>query len=535
MATTPMNSVIEHLRRAVQPEGGGPTDGQLLECFLARRDEAAFEALVRRHGPMVLGVCRRVLRNHHDAEDAFQATFLVLVRKAASIKPREMVANWLYGVAYFAALKARAAATKRRAKEKQVREMPEPVVVQLNDLWREVQPLLDQELSRLPDKYRVPVVLCDLEGKTRKEAARQLGWPEGTLSTRLMRARQRLARRLAGKGLALSSASVAGLLAHNAASASVPNTLVISTVRAAGLFGAAPAAPGLLSTQVVALTQGVLKAMLLSKVKTVLAVVLVIASLGLGAHWFLGQAGAVAGPAAIQQEPEPQKERLQAAEAAEDGRIVGSGKPMTKEIKVADFTSVQVGSAFHVEIRQGDSFRTLITADDNLLEFVKAAKEGSTLTISVDTMNKPWRSQQGMKATITMPSLEGLNLSGATKATIAGFKSAKDFKVRLTGACSLEGTVEAGKVDLHAVGASKVTLKGKASEAKLSANGASKLLLADFALERAAVTLNGASKATVNARAELDYVLNGASRLTYHGNPTLGKSVKTGASSVSHK
>ena len=155
----------------------------------ASKDEAAFEALVRRHGPMVLGVCRRVLRNHHDAEDAFQATFLVLVRKAASIVPREMVANWLYGVAYRTALKARSMIARQRVRERQVTEMPEPEAAEPDDCWRDLQPLLDQELSRLPDKYRVPIVLCDLEGKTGKEAARQLGWPEGTVASRLARGR----------------------------------------------------------------------------------------------------------------------------------------------------------------------------------------------------------------------------------------------------------------------------------------------------------------------------------------------------------
>src|SRR5262249_42961899 len=154
-------------RAALLRDGGGMTDGQLLECFLTRRDEAAFAALVRRHGPMVLGVCRRMLHNPHDAEDAFQATFPVLGRKAATIARRELLGNWLYGVAYRTALDARAAAARRRVREKQVSEMPEPEASASEDVWRDLRPLLDEELSRLPDKYRVPVVLCDLEGRTR--------------------------------------------------------------------------------------------------------------------------------------------------------------------------------------------------------------------------------------------------------------------------------------------------------------------------------------------------------------------------------
>jgi RNA polymerase sigma-70 factor (ECF subfamily) len=159
MPTVQKRSPLDRLRRAaLLRDAADVTDGQLLESYVSRRDEAAFEALVRRHGPMVLGVCRRVLHNSHDAEDAFQATFLVLVRKAATVLPREMVANWLYGVAYHAALNARAASARRRAKERQVRNMPEPATV-ADGLWHDLEPLLDQELSRLPDRYRLPVVL----------------------------------------------------------------------------------------------------------------------------------------------------------------------------------------------------------------------------------------------------------------------------------------------------------------------------------------------------------------------------------------
>src|SRR3984893_1922542 len=139
MATSQMSGLIQHLRRAVLlRDGAGLTDGQLLEDYIRRRDQAALAALVRRHGPMVWSVCRRLLRNYHDAEDAFQAVFLVLVRKAASVVPREMVANWLHGVAHQTALKARATAAKRKGRERQVAEMPEPVVAE-QELWRDLQ------------------------------------------------------------------------------------------------------------------------------------------------------------------------------------------------------------------------------------------------------------------------------------------------------------------------------------------------------------------------------------------------------------
>src|SRR5436190_23196360 len=164
MPNRQMNQIMQHLRSAgLLGEGAELTDGQLLDCFVSCREQAALEALVRRHGVMVWGVCQRVLRSQHDAEDAFQATFLVLLRKATTVVPRELVGNWLYGVAHQTALKARATRTKRRAREKQVMEMPEPAVTE-QQLWNDLQVVLDEELSRLPDKYRTVLVLCELEG-----------------------------------------------------------------------------------------------------------------------------------------------------------------------------------------------------------------------------------------------------------------------------------------------------------------------------------------------------------------------------------
>jgi RNA polymerase sigma factor (sigma-70 family) len=272
MPTNKTSEVIQRLRRAVLlREESGMTDGKLLDCFLSQRDDAAFAALVRRPGPMVWGVCRRVLPNYHDAEDAFQATFLVLVRKAAAVQPKEMVANWLYGVASQTALKARSVAARRKGRERQVVEMPEPAVEE-RDVWHDLQPLLDQELSRLPDKYRVPIVLCDLEGKTRKEAARQLGWPEGTVAGRLATARKMLARRLARRGVALSGGALAVVLSQKAASAGVPPSVVASTIKAATLVAAGhAAAAGVISIKVAALTTGVMRALLISKLKAVQA------------------------------------------------------------------------------------------------------------------------------------------------------------------------------------------------------------------------------------------------------------------------
>jgi RNA polymerase sigma factor (sigma-70 family) len=281
-------------------------DEQLLERFIAHRDEAAFEALVRRHGPMVLGVCRRVLHDPHDAEDAFQATFLVLVRKAAAIGKRELLANWLYGVAHRTALKARAAAARRRGKEQ---PMVDPPCTEPGDaaVWRDLRPVLDGELQRLPAKYRAPVVLCYLEGKAYDEAAQQLGWPKGTLSTRLTQARELLRRRLTRRGVTLSAGALATALSPGAASAVVPMPLIASTSKAAlALAAGQAAAAGVVSASVAALMEGVLKAMFLTKLKVVALMVLAVSIVGGGAVAYgVVAASQLFGPAADQAKTDP--------------------------------------------------------------------------------------------------------------------------------------------------------------------------------------------------------------------------------------
>jgi RNA polymerase sigma factor (sigma-70 family) len=171
------------------------TDSQLLKRFASQQDQAAFADLVRRHRPMVLGVCRRVLGDAHDTDDAFQATFLVLVRKAGAIAQPELLANWLYGVAYRVALKARANAARRSEHERRapVKAWVEPIV---EATGRELRSALNAELHHLPEQYRAPLVLCYFKGKTNAEAARLLGWPTGSISGRLARARDLLRKRL---------------------------------------------------------------------------------------------------------------------------------------------------------------------------------------------------------------------------------------------------------------------------------------------------------------------------------------------------
>src|SRR5262245_60248500 len=271
----------------LRPPSDG-SDAHLLDRFVRCRDAGAFAALMERHGPMVLGVCRRVLRDAQDADDAFQATFLVLIRKAAGLRRPELLGNWLYGVAYRIALQARAAARRRPVPERQVEDVPaaEPVD---EKVWDELRPVLDEEVNRLPEKYRAPVVLCYLEGKTYTEAARALGWPEGTVSGRLARAREKLRRRLALRGLTLSAAALGTILCQQG-SAAVPAALAQATLKGVLLTASGQAAAGLLSAQAVALSQGALRVALAVKLK-VLTVALVAAGLvGVGV-WVVSDDG----------------------------------------------------------------------------------------------------------------------------------------------------------------------------------------------------------------------------------------------------
>jgi RNA polymerase sigma factor (sigma-70 family) len=270
--TAKARMIFDCLRRAAQPSGAGLTDGQLLRLYADRRDEAAFAALVGRHGPMVLGVCRRLLAHPEDAEDAFQAAFIVLARKGHRVAGQPTIGGWLHGVAYRVALTVRIRGARRQAKERQVEFMPHPLVMPEED-QSELLAVLDRELARLPEKYRLPVVLCELEGRSRKDAARQLGLPKGTLSSRLAAARKTLARRMAAHGPAVTGASLTALFASKAGAAVVPGPLVASTVRAAG---------GIVPAGIAALAEGVLKAMLLTKIKGTALVLLLAASVGVG-------------------------------------------------------------------------------------------------------------------------------------------------------------------------------------------------------------------------------------------------------------
>jgi RNA polymerase sigma factor (sigma-70 family) len=312
MTNPPLAGVLRYVRRFVRCRTDDP-DGQLLHQFVADRDEGAFAGLMQRYGPLVLGVCRQVLRDGHDAEDAFQATFLVLARKAGSIRKGEALAAWLHRVALNVAREARTRTARRRALERQAALMSR--TSSSPDDWADWHPLLHQEVNRLPDRYRMPLVLCYLEGKTHDEAARTLGWPLGSVKGRLARARDLLRVRLQRRGVALSAGAFALLLAPGVRAA-VPPALADSTLKAALLFAAGQTAEA--SASALVLAERALQTTALKKLTVAL---LVLAALGIGGG-LLAHRTQIEAPPGV---PVPQA--AQAAPAP--GRIVFAGDSST--------------------------------------------------------------------------------------------------------------------------------------------------------------------------------------------------------------
>jgi RNA polymerase sigma factor (sigma-70 family) len=317
MTRTQGNAVLRHIRGLAAAE---ESDGQLLERFAAAREEAAFAALVRRHGPLVLGVCRRVLHQEQDAEDAFQATFLALARKAASAGRRATLGTWLYQVAYHAALRVRQQSALRRRREDRTPPRPRPDLL-AEVTGRELLTVLDEELHRLPERCRAPLVLCYLEGRTRDEAARELGWSLGTLKRRLEQGRVRLHDRLSRRGVAL-----AGLLAAGAGVTAVSPTMAAATARlvAAGNQVAVPA-------RVASLTAAGLRAVAAVRRKAVGAALLAATLIALGAGLaYQGSAPAAGEPPRADANAPKGAATAEKNESTVAGRVVDAdGKPVS--------------------------------------------------------------------------------------------------------------------------------------------------------------------------------------------------------------
>jgi RNA polymerase sigma factor (sigma-70 family) len=343
------------------------TDAQLLERFAVQRDEAAFEALLHRHGTLVYSVCRRLLYDDHEAEDAFQATFLILARKAGGIGRRALLGNWLYGVAYKVAARARKTSLRRRVREKSDPD-PDTLPNRAPQAEPDLASLLYEEVQRLPDKYRSPVVLCYLEGKTNEEAARQLQWPVGTVKGRLNRARELLRKRLARRGVI----PTAGVLAGHMLTASVPAALVEGTFQAALAFAAGSAVVSSAASALAdALTKEVLQTMFWSKVKLVAAGVLAVAVVtGIGGLAYHGLA--VEPPAKDDKKADKPKDDREA--------ILGSWKAVSFEMN---------GKKDPDEKGIADLIKTLkcsFTKDKHVIELFGGAKE---YTYKLDPSKNP--------------------------------------------------------------------------------------------------------------------------------------------------
>jgi RNA polymerase sigma factor (sigma-70 family) len=283
MAKHQAGSILRHLRRLAGGHGAAQSpDRELLERFVSQRDETAFTALVERHGPLVMRVCRRVLADWQAAEDAFQATFLVLARKANSIARRELLSNWLHGVAYRVASRARVETAKRAHRQSQAEaRKPEDPLSEVTA--RELCAVLDEEMTRLPQLYRLPLLLCHLEGQTRDQAASQLGTSVRTVTRRLERGRELLRVRLTRRGITLPAALLVAELTAPTTSAAVPSLLAASTVKAAMLYAVGSTA-GASSPEALTLAEGVLKAMSVSKLKIAVTFVVLFTIAGVGAY-----------------------------------------------------------------------------------------------------------------------------------------------------------------------------------------------------------------------------------------------------------
>src|SRR6516162_8076074 len=261
------------------------SDRQLVEQALAGETDAAVAVIVHRHGPMVYRVCWRVLQRSQDAEDAFQATFLVLAGKLRSIRKLESLASWLHGIAHHVALRAKVQAQARRRREESAARAGNSTRTDDGN-GNDLRAALDAELCRLPEKLRQPLVLCYLEGRTQDEAASQLGWSKSTLRRRLAKARDTLGRRLTARGVSLSASMAAVLVSDCIASGAPAPPLVASTVEAAAHVAAGETTATVATATVAALTGGLVRAMFVTKLKYVATAILLVALLCAGAGWF---------------------------------------------------------------------------------------------------------------------------------------------------------------------------------------------------------------------------------------------------------
>lgn len=528
------------------------TDAILLRRFIHRHDEEAFAEIVRKHGPMVLRTAQRMLGR--DADDVFQAAFMVLVRRATAIQPPEMLGPWLHGVTCRCALQVR----KQRARQVQ-REQPlteaQPVItepVESHD-WL---PYLDEEVQKLPEIYRRPVVLCELEGRSRREAAGLLGITEGTLSSRLATARQRLARRLGHRGLLSVTILGSWLALESSASASLPESLVESTTRIGMHLLEHPATA--LSPAVATLSDGAMKSMFYSKCKLVALVAVSISCLGYGC-WFLGDVGA-AEPAATtvaQDDQKPTrssqgtantqrgsvnttKRGAQAGQnttstantragqnttnttsaSADDQKpaksgkssrndntvtITGSGKITTETRDVSGFRDIVLLNAGNITLKQTGKESLTLTTDDNLHEQLLTVVDDGRLTLRNAREKVQLKPSKKIDYVIEVKNLNSLTIDGA------GSITAED--------------IQGKSLTIGVAGSGSISLEGSADTLTMNINGSGSIKAENLEAKKASINIPGSASVVVNASESLDIKISGSGAVKYVGEPKITKTI----------
>jgi RNA polymerase sigma factor (sigma-70 family) len=419
VADTRLTGLLRRLHTGLVPAPNADRDA--LRAFIAHKDESAFAVLVQRHGPMVLRVCQRVLHHAEDAEDAFQATFLVLARKAESIGRSDALSSWLHGVAFRTALRAKRDARRRRARERQspVSIGPDPAETLA---WRDVQILLDAEIRRLPERYRAAFVLCHLDGRTRAEAAAELGIEENTLSSRLARARERLQARLARRGINLTAVLAAVGLTTGSTAMALPTALFDNTIRAACLFATRQPPTGI-SSFALQLTDGTIQTMAMTKMKWAVGALAIGGTLAVGT-WGAGQGlgppqGPRSGPPTAGESPEDKPAAVdRSADYAQRQRSLGN----LKKIVLAMHNYESVNGQFPTDVTDRTG-KTLLSWRVELLPYL----DQDDLYKQIKR-NESWDSEHNLKLLATMPEVfrVGFEPKGAThtyyqRFVIAGF------------------------------------------------------------------------------------------------------------------
>jgi RNA polymerase sigma factor (sigma-70 family) len=548
-------------------------DGPLLRYFLTHRVETAFTVMVRRHGPMVRRVCQRMLGASHDADDAFQATFLVLVRRAAAIQPPEMLGPWLHGVACRCALSIRQQRGKRASRELPFEETQ--IVNESPVEFRDWLPYLDEAIQQLPERYRRPVVLCELEGRSRSEAATMLGIAEGTLSSRLASARKKLAARLRKRGL-LSVAVLSSWAAwESSASAALPESLVNSTI-GMGMNLIERTAVAVVPPQIAAASHGALTSMFMSKCKTLAMVSASVGCLGYGC-WLAGDLGAMEaprGPAIALLQPaddttapddqrpaqqgsvnttrgqrnagasSPAREQHTGSKGQHSGTVnttsgqhgtdwddkhadhkkhqdkhhktetlVGSGKLETETRAIKGVKGLELRNAGKITIKVGDKESLTLTTDDNLLPVLTSDVINGTLVL--DNKNHTvLQTKHGMTYVIEVKALDRLSVLGAGAITVQGLNN--------------------DKTELTIAGAGTITLDGSSDQLNIKVPGSGDIKAGKLQVHAASINIGGSGSVSVNASDKLSVTINGSGSIEYSGNPVVTKSIN-GSGSVRKK